>query len=108
MLYGVRYQMMNPFMPRSCTYSRRRGRIVCEQGVRYASSVGPSNYQDLLRGASVGSVPILVLYRVTFSTALLPRLQLRNLHWPVSVESVGDLHSQVPMDVHFPSHLLPS
>jgi len=88
--------------------SRRRGRIVCEKGVRYASSgVGPSNCQDLLRGASVGLVPILVLYRVT-STALFPRLQLWNLHWPVSVEPVGDLHSQVLVEVHFPSHLLPS
>lgn len=105
----LRYQMINPYMPCSCTYSRCRGQIVCEQGVRYASSgVGPSNCQDSLRGASVHLVPILVLYGVTFSTALFLRLQLWNLHWPVSVESVCDLHSQVLVEIHFLSHLLPS
>ena len=65
----VRYPVINHFMPCSRTYSGCSGRIVCEQGVRSADSVGPRNCQDLLRGASVGLVPFLVLYCIT-STAL--------------------------------------
>jgi hypothetical protein len=68
-----------------------------ETDLRSASSgMDATDRQEVLRGPSVGIVPILVQYRMSFSKALVPRLQLWHLHWLVSVQSVGDLHSQVP------------
>jgi hypothetical protein len=52
------------------------------------SGMGVIYRQAVLRGPSGGIVPILVRHRVSFSTALVPQLQL----W----QSVGDLHSSVP------------
>jgi hypothetical protein len=40
-------------------------------------------------------VQILVRYRVSFSTAVVPQLQLWHLQWLVSVQFVRDLHLQV-------------
>jgi hypothetical protein len=51
---------------------------------------------EVLRGPSVGIVPILVRYRVGFPTALIPQLKLWHLHRLVSVQTVDDQLSQVP------------
>jgi hypothetical protein len=51
---------------------------------------------EVRRGPWVGITPVPERYRVSFSTALVPRLQLWLLHWLVSVQSVDDLRSQVP------------
>jgi hypothetical protein len=51
---------------------------------------------EVLRGPLVGTVQILVQYRVNFSTALDPQLQLWHLRWLVSVQFTGDLPSCVP------------
>jgi hypothetical protein len=59
---------------------------------------------EVLRGPSVGIVPILVRYRVSFSTVLISQLQLCLLHWLVSIQSMGDLHLQVPWVLHFLFH----
>jgi hypothetical protein len=61
-----------------------------------SSGMDAIDHQEELRGPSAGIVPTLVRYRVSFSTALVPQLQLQHLHWLVSVQSVDDLHSQVP------------
>jgi hypothetical protein len=50
---------------------------------------------EVLRGPLVWIVPILVRYHVSFSTDVIPQLQLWHLHWLMSIQSVGDLHSQV-------------
>jgi hypothetical protein len=63
-----------------------------ETHVRSASSgMDAIDRHEVLRVPSVGIVLILVRYRVSFSTALVPQLQFMHLHWPVSVQSVGDL-----------------
>jgi hypothetical protein len=73
--------------------------------VRSASSgMDAIDRHEVLRGPSVGIVPIVMRYRVSFSMALVPQLQLWHLHRLVSVQSVGDLHSQVPQVLHFLSH----
>lgn len=46
-----------------------------------------------------------ILVWVSFCTAVLPQLQLRwHRHWLVSIQSMGDLHSQVSFVLHFISH----
>jgi hypothetical protein len=64
-----------------------------ESGVRSLSS-------GVLRGFSIGTIPVLVWYLVRFSMALLPYLQLWHLRGLVFIVSVSDLHSCV-------SHFLP-
>jgi hypothetical protein len=51
---------------------------------------------EVLQGPSVRTVAILVEYRLSFSTALFPHLQLWNLRWPGYVQSAGDQHSCSP------------
>jgi hypothetical protein len=51
---------------------------------------------EVLRRPSVGTVAILVRYRVSFSTAFVPQLQLRHLRWLASVQSVDDVPFLVP------------
>jgi hypothetical protein len=68
-----------------------------ETDVRSTSSgMDGIDRHEVFRGPSVGIVPILVRYRVSFSMALVPQLQLWHLHWLVTVQSMGDLHSQLP------------
>jgi hypothetical protein len=68
-----------------------------ETDVRYASSgMDAIDRHEVLLVPSAGIVPIPVRYRVSFSTALVPQLQLWHLYWLVPVRLVGDLHSHVP------------
>jgi hypothetical protein len=53
---------------------------------------------EVPRMPSVGTVQIPLRYRVSFSTALVPKMQL--WHLLVSVQSVGDLHSHLPEVLH--------
>jgi hypothetical protein len=50
---------------------------------------------EVLEWSSIGHVPILTRHYMSFSTALVPQLQLRHLRWSVSAQSTGDVHSQV-------------
>jgi len=45
-----------------------------------------------------------ILVWVSFYTVALPQLQLWHRHWLVSIQSMGDLHSQVSYVLHFISH----
>jgi hypothetical protein len=54
------------------------------------SGMHATDGHEELRGPSVRIVPILVRYRVSFSTALVP-----HLHWTLSVQSTGELGSHV-------------
>jgi hypothetical protein len=64
-----------------------------ETDMRCASSgIGAIDRHEVLRGLFVGMALVLVRYRVSFSTAVIPQLLLWNIHWLVSVQSVGDLH----------------
>jgi hypothetical protein len=51
---------------------------------------------EALRGPSTRKVPVLVRYYVSFFKTFAAQLQLRNLHWLVWVQSVGDMHSCDP------------
>jgi hypothetical protein len=67
-----------------------------EADMRSASSgVDATDRHEVLRGLSVEIIQIFVRYRMSFSTALVPQLQLWHFHWLVSVQSVGDLHLRV-------------
>lgn len=46
---------------------------------------------EAFRGPSVGIVPILVWYYLSFSTALVPQLQLWQLYWLSSIQPMGEL-----------------
>jgi hypothetical protein len=46
--------------------------------------------QEAIIEPSVGTVPVLLRYRVGFSTALVPQLQLWHLHWLVSAQAVSE------------------
>jgi len=46
--------------------------------------------QEAITETSVWIVPVLLRYRVGFSTALVPQLQLWHLHGLVSVQAVGE------------------
>jgi hypothetical protein len=60
--------------------------------VRFASSdMDAIDREEVLRGPPVKIVPILIRYRVSFSTALVPQLQLCHLHWLVSVSNMLSL-----------------
>lgn len=62
-------------------------RTIVWKHVRSASSgVDASDRHQVLREPSAETVPILL----SLSTALIPQLLLRHLHWLVSVRSVGD------------------
>ena len=56
------------------------------------------------RGLSAGTILIFAIFRVSFSTSLVPQLQLWHPTWSVCVQSVGDLHSPVPNVLQFLSH----
>jgi hypothetical protein len=76
-----------------------------ETDVRSASSdVDATDGHEVLWGPSVRIVPILLQYHVTLSMTFVPHLQLWYLHWLVSVQSTGDLHSCVLYMLHFLSH----
>jgi len=49
----------------------------------------------ILRGLLFGTIPILMRYHMSFSTALLSRLQLWHYYWLVSIQSLSNLNSQV-------------
>jgi hypothetical protein len=67
-----------------------------ERDVRSAiSGMNAVHRYELFRGSSVGTVQILVRYCVSFSTTLVPQLQLWHLHWLVSVQSAGYMHSRL-------------
>jgi hypothetical protein len=61
-----------------------------------SNGMDATDHHEVLRAPTVGIIPIFLRYRVCFSTALVPQLQLWQLHWLVSAQSVGDLHSRVP------------
>jgi len=46
--------------------------------------------QEAIKEPSIGIVPVLLRYRVGFSTALVPQLQLWHLYWLVSLQAVGE------------------
>lgn len=64
----------------------------------------PVDRQEILREAAVGVVAISVRYHASFFTAVMPQLQLWRLHWLLSVQSVGNLHPQLPYVLHLASH----
>jgi hypothetical protein len=55
----------------------------------------------VLREPSVVTVSFPVRYGESFTTALVPQLQLWHLHWLVFPQSMGDLHSRLPYALHF-------
>lgn len=58
------------------------------------SGMDPNVRQKVLPGRSVVVDPILSRYSVQFYTAVVPKQQLWRLHWPLSVQIVGDLSSK--------------
>jgi hypothetical protein len=50
---------------------------------------------EVLRGPSVEIFRIPMQYRVSYSAVLVTQLHFWLLHWMVSAQSVGDLHSRV-------------
>lgn len=68
-----------------------------ETGVRCASSgINSINRQEVLSGISAGTVRILVRYRVSLNTALVPQLQVWHHHWLLYAQSASNLYSQAP------------
>jgi hypothetical protein len=67
-----------------------------------SSGIDANNRHEVLLEPLVEIIPILVRYHFSFSTALVPQLQLWHIHRLVSVQSVGDLDSRVLL--HFLSH----
>ena len=60
----------------------------------------PVHRQEVLREGAVGvvvAIPVRCL--VGFCTAVMPPLQLWRLLWLLSLQSVGNLHSQLPYTV---------
>lgn len=66
------------------------------------SGVEPIDFQHVLHGPSVLLVPIVIRYRVSFSSALFTQLQLWHLRW--LVQYTGEQHSQLQVVFHFTSH----
>lgn len=69
-----------------------------------SSGKNATDRQEVHRGPSAGTVLIFAIYRVSFTTSLLPRLQLWHPNWPVCVQYVDDLHSPVPDVLQLLSH----
>jgi hypothetical protein len=63
---------------------------------------------EVFVGPSVEIVAVLVRHRMSFSTALVPQLQLWHLIRLVFVQSLGYLYSQVLQVLHFMSHGQPT
>jgi hypothetical protein len=68
-----------------------------------SSGMDEIDRHQLFLGPSVEIAPVLVRYRVSFSTAVFPQLRLWRLHCLVSVQSVGYVHSRVPVGVSLPA-----
>ena len=64
----------------------------------------PTDRQEVISAPSIVTVSILVRYRVSLSTYLLPQLQLWHLQQPVSVQPVGGMRSEVTSVLRFLSH----
>jgi len=60
------------------------------------TNVNQIDCQEILRELSAGTVPAIVLHHLTFFTPVVPQLQLWHFYWLVSVQTVSDLHSQIP------------
>jgi hypothetical protein len=74
-----------------------------ETEVRSArSGVEPIDLQQVLQGPSVLLVPIVLRYRMSFSSDLFTQLQLWHLHW--LGQSTGEQYSQPQVVFHFASH----
>jgi hypothetical protein len=72
-------------------------RIVSVEGSRQETGVHSAvDSLEVILWHSVEIVQISMRRHVSFSTALVPQLQLWHLHWLVFVEFVGGLHSRVP------------
>lgn len=68
-----------------------------ETGVRCASSgINSINRQEVFRGPSAGTVRILIRYRVSLNTVLVPQLQLWHHQWLLYAQSASNLYSQAP------------
>lgn len=61
-----------------------------------SNGVDAVDHNEVLRGTSVEIILILLRYRLSFFTALVPQIIFSSLHWLVSVQSVGDPHLRVP------------
>jgi hypothetical protein len=60
-----------------------------------SNGVDAVDHNEVLRGPLVEVILILLRYRLSFITALVPQLIFWCLRWLVPLQSVGDLHSRV-------------
>jgi hypothetical protein len=65
-----------------------------------ANAVDP---REMPHRLSVAIAPFVMGYRASFFTALVPQLQLWDLHWLMFVKPVGDLLSRVLSVLHLKS-----
>jgi hypothetical protein len=93
-------------------------RVMMSQPFTKLRSVEADRLETDMRSASTGMdgtvmknfedsfliIPILQGCHVSFSTAIVSQLQLRHLHWLVSVQSVNNIPLSVPLVLHFLSH----
>lgn len=74
------------------TYGRCKGRSYGKCVCFAIGDMDPIYRQGIIRGPSAGVAPVAMRYRVCFSTAFVPQLQLWQLCWLLSLQSLVELH----------------